>query len=197
MPKVSQEHLDRRRRQVLDGARRCFARYGYERATVRKLEKEVGLSRGAIFNYFPTKWELFFALVEEEYERSPESWTEGGFEELLRATAEEDPSWINVHFEFARRLRTDPALRERWAKRLPDGRSRVVESLEEGQRTGEFRDDISTEALRAFLAVVHDGVAHHRAMGETIDIDAVLAFVDDAVRPAAAAVRRKRARSAD
>jgi AcrR family transcriptional regulator len=52
MPRVSQDHLDARRRQILDGSRVCFARYGYEGATVRRLEEATGLSRGAIFHHF-------------------------------------------------------------------------------------------------------------------------------------------------
>ena len=51
------------------GARRCFARHGYEGATVVRLEEEIGLSRGAIFNWFPSKQELFLALAAEDNER--------------------------------------------------------------------------------------------------------------------------------
>ncbi|MGH3495310.1 MAG: helix-turn-helix domain-containing protein, partial [Sciscionella sp.] len=63
MPRVSQDHLDARRRQILDGSRACFARYGYEGATVRRLEDATGLSRGAIFHHFRDKESLFLALV--------------------------------------------------------------------------------------------------------------------------------------
>ncbi|TML22030.1 MAG: helix-turn-helix transcriptional regulator, partial [Actinobacteria bacterium] len=51
MPRVSQQQLDARRQEILAGARACFARYGYEGATVRRLEEETGLSRGAIFHH--------------------------------------------------------------------------------------------------------------------------------------------------
>ncbi|MBD0324688.1 MAG: TetR family transcriptional regulator, partial [Aldersonia sp.] len=44
MPKVSEDHLAARRSQILDGARRCFAEYGFEGATVRRLEEATGLS---------------------------------------------------------------------------------------------------------------------------------------------------------
>jgi hypothetical protein len=55
MPKISEERRVERREQILEGARRCFAEHGYEGATVVKLEEEIGLSRGAIFNYFSSK----------------------------------------------------------------------------------------------------------------------------------------------
>jgi AcrR family transcriptional regulator len=192
MPKVSQEHLDRRRQEILDGARRCFARFGYEGATVRRLEREIGLSRGAIFNYFPNKWELFFAIVRQEVDRSPDSWADGGFEELARSLVEEDPSWHGVHLEFSRRFRTEPELREEFARRLPSGRDRVRRSLEEAQRAAEFRDDVPAETLRAFLALLLDGIVLQASLGGEIDIDAVLKLVDDAVRPRGVAAHPRR-----
>ena len=63
MPKLSDTEKEVRRRRVLEGARRCFARYGYDGATVVRLEREIGLSRGAIFNWFPSKQDLFLALA--------------------------------------------------------------------------------------------------------------------------------------
>src|SRR5215211_9432461 len=53
MPRLTETEKETRRRRVLDGARRCFAHHGYEGATVVRLEAEIGLSRGAIFNWFP------------------------------------------------------------------------------------------------------------------------------------------------
>ena len=43
MPRVSQDQLDARRKEILTGARTCFARHGYEGATVRRLEEEMQL----------------------------------------------------------------------------------------------------------------------------------------------------------
>ena len=65
MPKVTQEHLDARRAEILDGARRAFAEHGYDGATVARLEEATGLSRGAIFHYFENKNDLFVELAME------------------------------------------------------------------------------------------------------------------------------------
>ena len=64
MPKISEEQLEGRRGEILDAARRAFARHGYEGATVKVLEAESGLSRGAIFHHFRDKEALFLALAE-------------------------------------------------------------------------------------------------------------------------------------
>ena len=45
MPKVTPEHKQRRREEILEGAQRAFARHGYDGATVARLEEETRHSR--------------------------------------------------------------------------------------------------------------------------------------------------------
>src|ERR1700712_5712341 len=73
MPRVSPGHLEARRQQILDGARDAFARHGYEGATVRILEEEIGLSRGAIFHHFTDKDAVFLALAGQDAARMAET----------------------------------------------------------------------------------------------------------------------------
>lgn len=68
MARVSQEHLDARRRQILDGARRCFTRNGFHATSVQDVLKETGLSAGAVYRYFKGKDELVAAVAAEALE---------------------------------------------------------------------------------------------------------------------------------
>ena len=45
---MSQDQLDARRREILAGARACFARYGYEGATVRDADQILVMDDGRI-----------------------------------------------------------------------------------------------------------------------------------------------------
>ncbi|MFF7449438.1 MULTISPECIES: TetR family transcriptional regulator [unclassified Streptomyces] len=65
MARVSQEHLDARRRQILDGAAVCFARNGFHATSMQDVLKEVDLSAGAVYRYFSGKEELIAAVVDE------------------------------------------------------------------------------------------------------------------------------------
>ncbi|MFJ4468638.1 TetR/AcrR family transcriptional regulator [Streptomyces sp. NPDC089424] len=65
MARVSQEHLDARRRQILDGAAVCFARNGFHATSMQDVLKEVNLSAGAVYRYFSGKEELIAAIVAE------------------------------------------------------------------------------------------------------------------------------------
>ena len=72
MPIVSESELARRRQEIIDAARVCFARYGFEGATVARLEQATGKTRGAIFHHFGDKESLFLAIVSEDAERQAE-----------------------------------------------------------------------------------------------------------------------------
>ena len=114
MPKVSADHLQARRRQILDGARSSFARHGYEGATVRVLEEEIGLSRGAIFHHFPDKDALFMALAVEDAEAMLDTVAEYGLVQVMREMiAAPDAGRLGTQLEIARRLRTDPGVPDR------------------------------------------------------------------------------------
>ncbi|MFE9017091.1 TetR/AcrR family transcriptional regulator [Streptomyces sp. NPDC007808] len=65
MARVSQEHLDARRRQILDGAARLFARNGFHATSMQDVLKEVDLSAGAVYRYFSGKDELIAAIVKD------------------------------------------------------------------------------------------------------------------------------------
>ncbi|MEV6253675.1 TetR/AcrR family transcriptional regulator [Nocardia sp. NPDC051911] len=65
MPRVSEEHLERRRQQIMDAARRCFARKGFYETSMQDVFTESGLSAGAVYRYFKSKDELITALATE------------------------------------------------------------------------------------------------------------------------------------
>lgn len=63
MPRVSEEHLERRRQQILDAARSCFVRKGFHQTSMQDVFIESGLSAGAVYRYFKSKDELILALA--------------------------------------------------------------------------------------------------------------------------------------
>ncbi|MEU1710818.1 TetR/AcrR family transcriptional regulator [Streptomyces sp. NPDC005706] len=65
MPKVTQQHMDARREQILGAARRCFLRDGFHSTSMQDLFAEAGLSAGAVYRYFTSKDEMILAIAEE------------------------------------------------------------------------------------------------------------------------------------
>ncbi|CAN5142819.1 TetR/AcrR family transcriptional regulator [soil metagenome] len=195
MPKISDERRTERRKQILDAACRCFAEHGYEGATVARLEQEVGLSRGAIFNYFGSKEDLFVELAVQDSKRISDVWVNEGLEALVREVLELDPAWLGVNLELVRRVRTDRDFRKRVEKRQealgPINRARV----EQAQRDGEFREDLEPREIGMFVNLVLNGLALLRAQGEEPPrVDLVVELLEDAIGGEARSSTRRRTR---
>jgi TetR/AcrR family transcriptional regulator, transcriptional repressor of aconitase len=182
MPKISDERKAQRREQILEGARRCFAENGYEGATVAKLEREIGLSRGAIFNYFPSKEDLFIELALRDSARMSEVWINEGLDAVVREVVELDPAWLSVYLELFRRARTDPYFKGRFEARHEDLAALNRGRIEEAQRGGELRDDLAAKEIGMFVNLVLNGLALLRAGGDELpSTELVLALLRDAI----------------
>jgi AcrR family transcriptional regulator len=64
MPKISPARKDARRAQILGAAVRCFARHGFQGATIPDICAEAGLSVGAVYGYFDSKDAIIAALAD-------------------------------------------------------------------------------------------------------------------------------------
>jgi AcrR family transcriptional regulator len=183
VPRLRPEQLDARRRRILTAARRSFARHGYEGATVRVLEQETGLSRGAIFHHFPDKEALFLALAEEDATEMTRVVAERGLVQVMRELGGLDPDWLGVQLEVRRRLRTDPDFAARWGERQEAVRRATAERLERQRAAGVVRDDVPVDLLVDFLRLVLDGLVTALATGMPPEhLPGVLDLVEDAVR---------------
>src|SRR2546426_11617054 len=55
------------RRAILDAARELFVTEGYQNVSIRKIAERIEYSPAAIYGYFPSKDDIFFALAEEGF----------------------------------------------------------------------------------------------------------------------------------
>ncbi|HEX6871457.1 MAG TPA: helix-turn-helix domain-containing protein [Micromonosporaceae bacterium] len=193
MPRVSQDQLDARRREILAGARACFARHGYEGATVRRLEDETGLSRGAIFHHFRDKESLFLAVAEDDAAAMVATVAENGLVQVMRdllhragassGGESEVAGWLGTQLEVSRRLRTDPDFAKRWSARAEAISTATRERLIRQREAGVLRSDVNVDVLAQFLELAYDGLVLHLATGRPpADLDRVLDVVEAAVR---------------
>ncbi|QDQ97421.1 TetR/AcrR family transcriptional regulator [Tomitella fengzijianii] len=185
MPRVSEDHRAARRSQILDGARRCFAEYGYEGATVRRLEEATGLSRGAIFHHFRDKEALFLALAEDDAQRMADTAAEQGLVQVMRdvLTHPERFDWLATRLEITRRLRTDADFRRRWAERSGELSAATGERLRRQKAAGRLRDDVTGDVLQDYLELVLDGLITRVAGGHDAgNLAEVLDLVEESVR---------------
>lgn len=63
MPRVTIEHSEARRQQILDAAHACFLRDGFHQTSMQDIQREAGLSAGAIYLYFKSKSEIILGIA--------------------------------------------------------------------------------------------------------------------------------------
>ncbi|MGP6173158.1 TetR/AcrR family transcriptional regulator [Corynebacterium sp. A21] len=185
MPVVSKPELSKRRHEILESARKCFADFGYEGATVRRLEQATGKSRGAIFHHFGDKENLFLALAREDAARMAEVVTEEGLVEVMRDLLDhpEKHDWLATRLEITRMIRTDEVFKARWQEHQAVLDEAIHSRLTRNAEQGRMRTDVPVDVLHVYLETVMDGLLSRLASGRSAaGLDQMLDLVEDSVR---------------
>ena len=120
MPKVSPEHLERRRQQIIEAASRCFAVKGFNGTSMQDIFKESGLSAGAVYRYFPAKADLVSEIAADKQAAAQAALREILAREELPPLPEVFHDFLVIfleHLDVDGRIRLLP---EAWAAALHD-----------------------------------------------------------------------------
>jgi|SRR5581483_8621316 len=162
MPRVTDQYVQRRRREILAAARRRFARDGFHATTMDDVIAEAGVSSSVVYRWFSGKDELVAACVSEALE---------GVVEVLEESLRVEPP-VPVA-EAVRRVVT--AILERTSYDGQDLSAVVVHAWAEAMRAPAVRD-----LLGGIYTRIRQGLAElvrrHQAAGTMpvqLDADAV------------------------
>ena len=190
MPKVSDEHREARRRQIVEAAMRSFLRSGFQGSSMSDIIAESGLSTGAIYGHFAGKSEIVSAVAIEVLE--------GGLSEMKEAR---DPDGAPTHpLDFVLRLVTsltgrvggtalpvqiwgravvDPDLRELFGTILPEIVAAVAEQtalwLHEVRGLGDEQARTRAEHLAPLVTGMLQGAVIQSELLDEFDLAAYLA----------------------
>jgi AcrR family transcriptional regulator len=136
------------RPRILHAARERFRESGVDGASLRAIARDAKTSIGMIYYYFPNKDDLFFAVVEESYEKILTDLervlsSEGGVEERLRRLFERiadatDEEVETVHL-VGREALLSSARRDRLVQRFTRGHvALILRTVMQGVSEGAF-----------------------------------------------------------
>lgn len=69
MPRIAAELKEERRRAVLEAATACLAADGYAATSMRTIAEAAGMTKGALYAYYPNKDAILLAVAERAMER--------------------------------------------------------------------------------------------------------------------------------
>lgn len=157
-PIVSEEYKEKKRQEILHSAHACFAKKGFEVSTVDDIVAHSGISKGAIYNYFKSKDEIYLALMDGQTNETGTKFTKAiskretaldKLNYLIDAYLNNDPNdeenkdHALVHFEFRLYSTRKPDLKKALTDRYKSFFvNLLVGIINEGQSTGEFKKEI-------------------------------------------------------
>lgn len=145
-----------KREAILTSAARVFGQKGFYEATIEEIANEAGIGKGTVYEYFPSKLELFKEMhnyYSEAYLRSYDRLEEfSTYAERLKRVFVTHLLFAVGHAEFARVLLVNPAsINEDLQFFIMESRRDKIAKLqaliEGGIRAGEFREIDSQVAL--------------------------------------------------
>ncbi|TDL75921.1 TetR/AcrR family transcriptional regulator [Peribacillus frigoritolerans] len=175
-PIVSNEYKEKKKRHILESALKAFGEKGFQLATIDDIVAESGLSKGAIYNYFKSKEEIYLQLMQMRTEENIAK-LKNTFQESVTAKEklhqffknyaeiELSQKWqrmIGVHLEFWIHSGRDEELKQVMTDRYANVyQALLIEIIEEGIRQNEFNKDTDPSLVSSMVWGTIDGMCLH------------------------------------
>jgi AcrR family transcriptional regulator len=160
--------------EILTAARSEFALKGFVNATVDSIAERAGIAKGTVYLYFPSKSDLFLALlrqgvlelhenVRREMDAAPDA--RGKLRAFLRARLSyctRNRDFFRIYYTEFVPLRTRATREKPEFQDLYDQQARLLEKvLRRGMRDGELREVDSAKTARLIYEMIRAAVAQH------------------------------------
>jgi AcrR family transcriptional regulator len=173
LPRVVPQYKEAAKQRILTAAQSAFSDRGYRQTTMEDIAAQLGVSKGALYLYFPSKEELFREMCR---------WGQNEFQETLRSSFEhgdllanavgffdkmsERPVWTpRLAAEVVPETWRDAVLR-RIVRESYEGTVRIVQAfLTQQQRAGRLRKELHSQTLARGLVALYDGLMVALATG--------------------------------
>jgi AcrR family transcriptional regulator len=198
----SARHLDGRRvrnpeqtlQRLIAAARTVFSARGYAAATVDEIVAAAGVSKGAFYNHFNAKEEIFLVLLEGRGDSNRARFLETcrACPDLVRRVlcivetivgyANEDPAWSALSVEFMAHAMRNSTVGNRVARLHVEWRALIADLLRDAFPPG-ASSVIDVESLAICLVALLDGLIMHARMEPALlDAGSLSARVEPLVR---------------
>jgi AcrR family transcriptional regulator len=198
MARVTKEHLEARKNQILDAAWSCFGRRGYHQTTMQDVATEAGISAGAIYRYYPSK-EAVLQAISERALASDQSLIEGARAhadepidalELLGAVvvanfrAPDFQDRARVMIEMRPELVRDKRLSREMRKNLDLLREGIAALMADAQKRGQLLPQLDPQNLAVLSLAVYEGLrAFNLVDPENFRPERVFSLLRQVLRP--------------
>ncbi len=165
-PRTQREQKSLARRiQIIETALKLFARHGFDGTSTKTIAREVGVTEGLIFHYFPTKADILTAVLETQHSFA------GDLRNLLENAANEPVEKMlqQIALGWLNRLRqekgftlillsmaqTHSQVAQAWYTLIDTGISQLATYLQKRVEAGELRENLPAKTCaHAFFSAL-------------------------------------------
>jgi len=183
MPKVTEEHLEARRTQILNAAVACFSRNGFHQTTMQDICREAGLSPGAVYRYFDSKEAMIGECCMRGQEGTAMAFegatSQAGTQEVIAELADiflgelanpEAPPALRLHVQLWGESLRSPEILEGLTSNRAGVRQHLQAVVERGQGLGDVDPEADPEYLARVLLSAYDGLVLQKSLDPDLDI---------------------------
>ena len=188
MARVTEEHIEARKAQILDAAWACFSDKGYNQTTMQDIATSAGISAGAIYRYFAGKEAVLKAINQRSLNmgravvQEASNLSSGPLDTLevigrTMLSVFYDPSFesgARVNIEIWPEILRNEELRESVGNELAFWLTTVTRLLAEAKRSGQLKDGVEPEALATVLICAREGMRHFRTISDAFKPEAIV-----------------------
>jgi AcrR family transcriptional regulator len=178
MPKVVPEYKEEARSRILSAANKVFAERGYHEATMDDIAKRLGVSKGAIYLYFPSKEDLFEAMCKTaprafkeilyssfRHEANPVESATQFFDKMLKLSA----SNPGLTFEILSEASRNPTLKRILRQNHAEYEEVLTGFLSEGWKRRIVGDNLDIRPFANALIALWNGLETLLVSGLSVD----------------------------
>ena len=173
MPRVVPEYKEKARGRIVEAAQQVFSKKGYHDTTMDDVAERVGVSKGALYQYFESKEDLYRAMLDAGFSELTDLLKStalggGSFSETCQAffdSLTSDSSRLGFSFEVISEASRNPALAKVVRENYRETVKVVEECLEGWRREGSLRKDVDIHRVVEGLVALYDGLMVELAIG--------------------------------
>lgn len=171
MPRVVPEYREKAKGRIIEAALAVFSEKGYHSATMDDIAERLGVSKGALYQYFKSKEELYRAILEARFRSMTQmlpSTPKAGFEDTCQAFFDnltKDISSLGLGFEIISEASRNPALAKVVRQSYLETTKAIEECLQQSWKDASPGRSVNFHLLAKGLIALYDGLMIYLALG--------------------------------
>jgi AcrR family transcriptional regulator len=174
MPKVVPEYKEQAREKIIEYALNMFSQKGYTHTRMTDIANGLGVSKGAIYEYFQSKEKLFIEAIKHHGEKRGQivqSFLDKGslkslstaefFDELLEMRI----SSLQLNIDLLRETDRNRELRKRLTQLTQKWEQGLIDLINDVKKRGEIKQNIDSQSLSRGILALRDGLYGQITMG--------------------------------